>query len=225
MDFYGIQKTTLVDFPDTIACVLFTGRCNFKCGFCYNKDLVLNPKKLPKISEQEAIDFLIKKKKYLEGLVISGGEPTLHKELSSFIKKAKEIGYKIKLDTNGSNPEVLEKLFKEKLLDYVAMDIKSSEKNYEKACGVKIDFSNIKKSVSLIMNSGIDYEFRSTIMPEFYSKKDAELIANELIPNAKIYFLQQFFPVETLIDLSFSSKPRYSKEQALELKPILEKKN
>jgi pyruvate formate lyase activating enzyme len=223
MDFVGLQKTTLLDYPDKIACIFFTPGCNFKCGFCYNKELVLTPNKLPKISEKDAMDFLEKRKKYLEAIVITGGEPTLHwTELKEFIKKTKKLGYLIKLDSNGTNPEALKEAIEEKLIDYIAMDIKSSIENYSKAAGIKVNTENIQKSIKLIMNSGIDYEFRSTIIPEIYSNKDAEKIS-ELIKGAKKYFLQQFVPADTMIDLSFKEKQRYTFQQALELKKILEK--
>ncbi|MBN2127367.1 MAG: anaerobic ribonucleoside-triphosphate reductase activating protein [Candidatus Diapherotrites archaeon] len=223
MDFVGLQKTTLLDYPDKIACIFFTPGCNFRCGFCYNKQLVLTPNTLPKITEQEALEFLEKRKKYLEAIVITGGEPTLHwNELKKFVLKAKKLGYLIKLDSNGTNPEAIKEAIEEKLIDYIAMDIKSSLENYSKAVGTEVNTENIKKSIELIMNSGIDYEFRSTIIPEIYSNKDAIKIS-ELINGAKKYFLQQFVPAETMIDESFKEKKRYSFSEAVELKKILEK--
>jgi pyruvate formate lyase activating enzyme len=224
MNFKGIQKTTLIDYPGKVACILFTGGCNFNCPFCYNKDLVKNPEKLPTITQSQALEFLEKRKKYLEGLVITGGEPTLHQQLPEFIAKTKKIGYKIKLDTNGTNPKMIEKLIHEKLVDYFAMDIKTSFENYEKACGTKTDIEKIKKSVKIIMKSGIDYEFRSTIMPHYYTQKDAQKIAQDL-KGAKKYFLQAFNEMngQTLIEPKTANKKKYSKKEALELKKILEK--
>ncbi len=223
MDFVGLQKTTLIDYPDKIACIFFTPGCNFRCGFCYNKQLVLTPNELPRISEEESFAFLEKRKKYLEAIVITGGEPTLHwSELKKFIIKAREKGYLIKLDSNGTNPEALKEAIEEKIVDYIAMDVKSSLENYSKAAGVPVDTNKIKESIELIMNSGIDYEFRSTILPEIYSKEDAVKVS-ELIKGAKKYYLQKFVPADTMIDETFKEKETYSKEKALELKKILEK--
>src|SRR3989338_3543069 len=141
----GLQKTTLVDFPTYIASTIFISSCNFKCGFCYNVDLVNDQKKLPIISEEEILQFLEKRKNVLDGVCITGGEPTLYKNLKNFIKKIKEIGYKIKLDTNGTNPLLLKELIDEKLVDYVAMDIKSSKEKYNKAAGVPVDMKKVQE--------------------------------------------------------------------------------
>ncbi|MCL0057117.1 anaerobic ribonucleoside-triphosphate reductase activating protein [Dehalococcoidia bacterium] len=220
----GLQKLTLIDYPEKVACTVFLIGCNFRCPYCYNSELVLPKeiKKQPRISEAEFFNFLKERRGLLAGVVLSGGEPTIHKELPNFIKKIKKFGYLIKLDTNGSNPAMLKKLINEKLVDYVAMDIKApfglkseirnpkSETNskfqipkYQKAVGAKINFNKIKKSIEIIKNSGVDYEFRTTVIPTLHTKKDIIQIAKEISP-AKRYFLQNFRPEKTI-------EPKYEK--------------
>ena len=220
----GLQKLTLIDYPGRLAATVFLIGCNFRCPWCYSKELVLpkETKKQPRISEKDFFDFLKKRKGLLEGACITGGEPTIHKNLPNFIKKIKKLDYLVKLDTNGSNPAMLKKLIDEKLVDYVAMDIKApfrlkfeirnpkSETNskfqipkYQKAVGAKINFNKIKKSIEIIKNSGIDYEFRTTVIPALHTKKDIIQIAKEISP-AKRYFLQNFRPEKTI-------EPKYEK--------------
>jgi pyruvate formate lyase activating enzyme len=225
MIFKGIQKTTLIDFPDKVAAIFFTGGCNFRCPFCYNKELVLNPEKTKSLPEKDIFEFLDKRKKYLDGIVITGGEPTIHQGLPDFMKKAKKMGFEIKLDTNGTNPEMLKSALEKKLVDYVAMDIKSAleKERYEKATGTQIDIKQIKKSINTIMHGGISYEFRTTVVPDFVSLQDIEKIA-ESLKGAEKYFLQQFVPNENCIDAEMQKKHPYSKETLEEFKKILEKK-
>jgi len=218
----GLQKTTLIDFPDLVACTVFTPGCNFRCPFCYNSSLVLDDKSSPEIPEKEFFEFLKKREKVLDGVVVSGGEPTLQKDLPEFLEKIKKSGFKIKLDTNGSNPEMLKELFEKKLLNYVAMDVKAPLENYEKACGVKIDLKKIQESIELVKNSGVDYEFRSTVMPKLHSKEDFEKIG-ELVKGSKRFFLQQFAPMESALDKNFAKEKRFSREEMQEFKKILEK--
>jgi len=188
----GLQKTTLLDYPGEIACVVFLTGCNFRCPFCYSKELVEEDLDLLElVREEEFFSFLKKRKGQLGACVICGGEPTLNKDLLDFSKKIKELGFKVKLDTNGSNPEMIEKLIKEKVLDYIAMDIKAPFDKYEKATKVKVDISKIKKSIELIKNSGIDYEFRTTIVPTIHELKDIYEMVNQIAPAQK-YFLQIF---------------------------------
>lgn len=228
MVFYGLEKFSLIEWPGKISAVLFVGGCNFCCPFCYNRDLVLNYKKLPTISEKEILIFLEKRKKWLEGIMISGGEP-LKKErvnyLINFIKKVKKIGLGVGIETNGSNPEGLKKLIKNKLIDFVAMDIKapldfknqnSKIKNkYSELVGVKVDLKKIKKSIDLIKNSGIDYEFRTTVAP-LLTKEDILEIAKEL-KGAKSYALQVFRPVDTLINPKLAKMKFFSREELEEI--------
>jgi pyruvate formate lyase activating enzyme len=211
MFFYGWQKTSLIEWPNKISTVLFVGGCNFRCPFCYNRDLVLNYFKLPKISERKILDFLKSRKGLLDGVMITGGEPLAFidrskKDLFDFIKKVKKMGFEVGIETNGSNPEVLEELINEKLIDYVAMDVKAPLKfnsfkeisKYEELAGVKVDLEKIKRSIDLIKNSGLEYEFRTTVAP-LLSEDDILEIAKEL-KGVKKYVLQVFQPVETLIN-------------------------
>lgn len=197
LEIKGLQKTSLIDYPGKICCVIFFGGCDFRCPFCYNVDIVLNPDKLPTIPEEEFLEFLKKRKKWLDGACLGGGEPCIHQDLPEFIRKVKSLGFLVKLDTNGSKPEMLEKLLKEKLLEYIAMDIKAPLEKYDKAAGVKVDKKAIQKSIDLIIKSGIDHEMRSTVLPRLHSKEDIISMA-KLVRNAKRYFLQQFRPEVTL---------------------------
>lgn len=195
----GFQKLTLLDYPDYLACIIFTQGCNFNCPFCQNSPLIEYPNDLGIISEQEIIDYLEKRKNVLDGVVISGGEPTIQKNLKTFIKRIKELGLKVKLDTNGFNPKILEELLNEKLLDYVAMDIKNDLKNYGKTSGIiELKLDNILKSIDLIKNSKIDYEFRTTIMKEYHSVENIENILS-VIGDCK-YYIQNFKDSENVLD-------------------------
>lgn len=232
----GLQKLTLIDFPSKIACGVFLAGCNFRCPFCYNPYLVI-PTKIktqPKISEKNFFNFLKKRKNFLEAVVITGGEPTIQKDLSKFIKEIKKLGYLIKLDTNGYRPEILKRLIKENLIDYIAMDVKAPlnkkiqslknknqnnkrifNKDYEKMAISKIDLKKIKESIELIKNSEIEYEFRTTIIPIFHTKTDIIQIVKEISP-AKRYFLQNFNPKNTLNPKFQQIKP-YSDEYLLKI--------
>ncbi len=213
MQIGGLQKSTLIDYPGLVACTVFLIGCNFRCPWCYSSELVLPDKitKQPVISEEEFFSFLEKRKDLLEGVVICGGEPTINPSLPEFILKIKEMGFKVKLDTNGSNPEMIKELIEENLLDYIAMDIKAPlKKKYEKATGVKVDLEKIKKSIEIIKNSKIDYEFRTTVVPEIHTKKDFIEIAKDISP-AKKYFLQNF-RAEKNIDSSFQNKKPHSSD-------------
>lgn len=218
----GLQKTTLVDYPNKVACTIFLPKCNFRCAFCYNKDLVIDYEKLPTISEEEILDFLEKKKKWLDSVVFTGGEPLLHKELPLFIKKIKEMGFLIKVDTNGSNPKMLKELIDNKLVDYIAMDIKASLEKYDKVAGVKVNKEKIKQSIDILRNSDIDSELRLTCVPTLHSKEDIKKIGEWLKGNKKM-FIQQFQPKEKMINASLLNVKPFSKEELEEFKEILEK--
>ncbi|MBI2463823.1 anaerobic ribonucleoside-triphosphate reductase activating protein [Candidatus Peregrinibacteria bacterium] len=195
----GFQKLTLLDYPGHLAAIIFTAGCNMRCGHCYNAEFVLPEKikKIPLIKEKDVIDVLETRKKFLEGVVISGGEPTLQPDLEDFIKKLKNMKYKVKLDTNGLRPKILKKLFQNGLLDYIAMDLKSSFEKYAQIAGVSIDTSALQESIKIIMNSGVDYEFRTTVIPKYHDEAELEKML-ELISGAKSYALQQFIPKNTL---------------------------
>ena len=161
----GLQKISLLDYPDTICAIIWTVGCNFRCPFCYNRDIVLEKCKI--IDQQEIFTFLIKRRKILEGVSITGGEPLLQKEISDFIGKIKEIGFKVKIDTNGAFPDKLENLIKKNLIDYIAMDVKAPKYKYNNLTGVETDISLIERSIDIIKSYDVDYEFRTTIVPGF----------------------------------------------------------
>ena len=222
MELGGIQKVTLIDYPGKIACTIFTLGCNFRCHFCYSSELVL-PQKIknqPRVSEADFFAFLEQKKGLLDGVVICGGEPTIHKDLPEFAKKIKETGFLVKLDTNGSNPEMLKKLIKQKLVDYVAMDVKAPKEKYLKVIGAKIDVVNIEKSIKVLKESKIDYEFRTTIAPGLLKKEDIIKISKWIGPGGK-YFLQSFRPEKTL-NSDFEKIRPYDDNYLLEIKKAVE---
>ena len=186
----GFQKLTLSDYPGNTACIIFTKGCNFNCSYCQNSSLIkINDKDL--ITEDDIFKYLESRKKLLDGVVISGGEPTNQKNLKELIIKIKNMGFKVKLDTNGSNPNLLEELIKEKLLDYVAMDIKNIFSKYEEVINAKVKIDNIKKSIEILKNSEIDHEFRTTIIKNYHDIPKILKICKYLGKKEKIY-LQNF---------------------------------
>jgi pyruvate formate lyase activating enzyme len=187
MKIAGYVKTSFVDYPARVSCAVFLGGCNFDCWYCHNRPYI---RSAGDIDSDEVLEFLKKRKGWLQGVVISGGEPTLNKELPGFIKQIKDLGYPVKLDTNGSRPEVLKSLIDRSLIDYVAMDYKAPLEKYAQVAGVPVDILAIKKSVGIIMNSGIDYEFRTTFAPTL-TREDIIQIVQE-IKGAKRYSLQQY---------------------------------
>ncbi len=190
MLFGGIQKLTLLDFPGNVACILFTPGCNFRCPFCHNSSLVKSSQ--PQSTEEEILSFLKKRQGILEGVCITGGEPLIHPDLPEFIKKVKELGYKVKLDTNGSFPLRLKALTDDNLLDYVAMDVKNSFHKYPLTTGVdNINIQDIEESIAILLNSTIPYEFRTTVTNELHTAEDIKSIT-ALIKGADKYFIQNF---------------------------------
>lgn len=190
----GFQKLTLIDYPGKVATTVFTVGCSFRCPFCHNPELVLSRNLQPvthNLIEKEFFDFLKKRKGKLEGVCITGGEPTIQPDLVDFIKKIKKLGYLVKLDSNGSRPDVLRQIINSKIIDFIAMDIKDSPKKYKKTSGERADFERIKISVEMIMNSKIPYEFRTTVVPGIHSEKDFNEIAS-WIKGAKSYYLQVY---------------------------------
>ena len=190
MSLVGLDKMSLLDYEDKISCVLFYKACNFRCPFCHNGLTVLEAE--DEILFDAALDYLNSRKGLLDAVVFTGGEPTLEPNLKNHIKRVKELGFLIKLDTNGTNPDALQDLLNEHLLDYIAMDIKNSENKYPLTTGVKkVDMEKIKKSISIIMNSGVDYEFRTTLVDEFHKLEDMDGLG-QLINGAPILYLQKF---------------------------------
>ena len=191
----GLQKNSLIDFPGKLCCVVFTAGCNFHCPYCHNPELVKNPS--GQYSESEIFDFLNQRKDWIDGVVISGGEPTLQKDLFSFCRKIKTMGFPVKLDTNGSHPEVIQQLMSDDLLDYIAMDIKTDPRRYEPVVAKKCDPELILESIRLIMNSHLPYEFKTTCVKPLIDEAIIDLIT-ELIRNARRYALQRLHGEEML---------------------------
>ena len=217
----GFSKLTLIDFPGgVIACEIFTQGCNMKCPFCQNSSLIDNNGNY-NYTEEEIIDYLERRKKIIDGVVITGGEPTLQKDLIKFITDIKKVGYKVKLDTNGLRPNVLKELLDKNLLDYVAMDIKNSFEKYDITCGVKnILIENIKRSIEILKHSNIDHEFRTTLIKEYHTKEDILKIL-DVIGNSK-YYLQNFELSNDVIDKSLHGFNDY---ELIEMERLLESRN
>ncbi|MCR0327568.1 anaerobic ribonucleoside-triphosphate reductase activating protein [[Clostridium] innocuum] len=189
---FGIQKLTLLDYPQKMASTIFTGGCNFRCPFCQNSDLVFLPENMPELQEEDVLRFLEKRKGILDGVCISGGEPLLNPELAGFLRKIKALGYAVKLDTNGSSPEKLKQLVEEGLLDYVAMDIKNSVRKYAETAGIRnLDLQGIQDSITYLKEGHIPYEFRTTIVKEFHSAQDIRDMTDWL-EGAAAWYLQNF---------------------------------
>jgi len=200
----GLQKLTLLDYPGHTACTVFLSGCNFRCPFCHNYELATG-KSNANISEDELFEFLKTRSAVLDGVAITGGEPCINKELIPFIERVRSLGFMVKLDTNGAYPFVLEILLSRHLVDYVAMDIKNSEKKYAATCGLSfIDFAQIRKSIDFIIRSDIPYEFRTTVVDELHDTSDFTSIG-ELIHGAKSYYLQSFVDRESVPFSGFHS--------------------
>ncbi|MEG0528010.1 MAG: anaerobic ribonucleoside-triphosphate reductase activating protein [Longicatena sp.] len=196
---FGLQKLTLLDYPGKMASTIFTGGCNFRCPFCQNSDLVFLPENTAEIAQEDILSFLKKRIGILEGICISGGEPLLSSGLEPFMRKVKALGYKIKLDTNGSNPSALQHLVDEGLVDFVAMDIKNSPKRYAETIGLTtFDITPIQQSIQYLLSNAVDYEFRTTIVKEFHSIEDMKEIVKWL-QGADAYYLQNFVDSDHVI--------------------------
>lgn len=203
MKLCGLQKTTLLDFPGHVAATIFTGGCNFRCPFCHNSDL-LDTHVPASLSEDEVLAFLSRRTGILEGVAITGGEPTLQPDLDSFITQIRAFGYKIKLDTNGCRPDVLKKLCGDGLIDYVAMDIKTCKERYPAVAGIpSVDMNRIEESVDFLKSGVVPYEFRTTVVKELHSAGDFEKIG-PWIEGCESYFLQNFVASEHVLCSGFS---------------------
>jgi len=205
----GFQKTSLLDYPKHISAIVWTVGCNFSCPFCYNTELVKGTCEL--FSEEEIFDYLKKRKNMLEALVISGGEPFLQKDLKEFCKKVKDLGYKIKIDTNGTFPDKLKEIIDEKLVDYISMDVKAPFSKYDKLSGVSADIDKIKKSIQILKNSKVDYEFKTTVVPDLLDKEDI-ISVSKMIKDSKKYYIQQFKNDTDVISKELESLKPYSNE-------------
>ena len=227
MKILGLQKLTLLDFPDHMAAIVFLGGCNFRCPFCQNSSLVLTPTALPAISQEDFSAFLRKRSGILEGICVTGGEPTLHPNLPDFLASIKEAGYLVKLDTNGTNPEMLEELLQQGLVDYVAMDIKAGRTNYARVCGLTDRaraaclIEKVSQSAELLKNSFTEFEFRTTAVKGLHTMADFEDIASWLSGSEK-YYLQSFRDCPEILqqDHCFTS---FSQPELLEFLACLQK--
>ena len=219
----GFQTTTLLDYPGKVACTIFTAACNMRCPFCQNSDLITGSFET-RYSEEEVLAYLSKRKGLLDGVCITGGEPTLQKDLAEFICKIKDLGLLVKLDSNGLNPDIIKMLYSGNLIDMVAMDIKSGLSTYGAACGIKdIDIGKIKESIDFLITSGIDYEFRTTLVKGIHRLEDMEEITS-LIKGAKAYFLQSYKESDKILGLVDGNKEAstYSSFSRNELEEFLD---
>lgn len=220
MTISGMQKLTLLDYPGNTACLIFTQGCNFRCPFCHNKSLLNDFSENEIIEEQEVFNYLEKRKGLIDGVCISGGEPLLQKDIVKFITKIKTMGYKIKLDTNGSSPSKLKNLIDSKLVDYVAMDIKNDFLNYDKTSGIeRINVENIKRSIHILEESNIEYEFRTTVVKEFHNLIQLEKICEYLGPNVR-YYIQNYKECDTVLQeglTGFASEELLSIQEKLKM--------
>ena len=218
MSLVGLDKMSLLDYEDKISCVLFYKACNFRCPFCHNGLTVLEAE--DEFLFEAVLEYLKSRIGLLDAVVFTGGEPTLEPHLKEHIQKVKELGFLIKLDTNGTNPELLKELVNEHLIDYVAMDIKNSEAKYPLTCGVNhVDINKIKQSIEFLMNSGVDYEFRTTLVNEFHSLNDMDGLG-QLIKGSKVLYLQKFVERESCIQKGLHE---VSEDLANQFKDILVK--
>lgn len=215
----GYEKLSMVDYDEKIACTVFCGGCNFCCPFCHNAPLVVGNVSAQTLDEREVFDYLQKRRGLVDAVCVSGGEPTLQKDLASFMRRAKALGYLVKLDTNGTRPEVIESLIGEGLVDYIAMDIKNSLEKYPLTVGLEgVDTEAIEKSIELIRHSGVEHEFRTTLVKELHTGQDLEKIA-EAISGAQRYFMQKYNDNDGCIAHGFTA---FDKAEAESFRSIFE---
>ena len=221
MNIGGFQKTTLLDYPKEVSAIIWTVGCNFRCPFCYNTDLVNGTIDL--IPESEVIAYLQKRKNLLTGLVISGGEPFLQKDIAVFCQTVKNLGYRIKIDTNGTFPDEMKDLLDKRLVDYIAMDVKAPKDKYETLSGHNVDLKQIQRSIDIIRGSHVDYEFKTTFVPGLLDKEDIVQIGRWL-KGSKKYYLQQFKSDTPTLSADLQDTGSYPKEELLavieEVKPF-----
>ena len=221
MSIHGINKLTLLDFPGKVAATVFLGGCNFRCPFCQNGDLVLRPDSQPIVEKEEVLRFLKKRQGILEGVCITGGEPTLYAGLEDLIVSIRELGYAVKLDTNGYRPDLLDGLIKKGLLDMVAMDIKSSPDTYGMVAGrPNLDIKPVMESVRILMEGTLPYEFRTTVVRELHTKETFETIA-DWIGGCQAYYLQNYKDSDAVICAGYHG---YEREELEAFRNILLKK-
>lgn len=214
------MKTSLIDYPGKLSAIIFTTGCNFRCPYCHNPELVLPEKFLPAIPEQEILSFLRQRRKYLDAVTVTGGEPCIQHDLQEFLGRLKEMGYLVKLDTNGSIPDMLKDIIEARIVDYIAMDVKAPAGKYKYIAGIETDIEKIKKSISLILNCGQAYEFKTTVVKGLLQKDDFEEIGS-LVKGARLLFLQKFKGAKT-VDLSYLTAETFSDEEFKIIKRIME---
>lgn len=219
----GLQRSSLIDYPQSVSCVVFTIGCNMACGYCHNPELSkpVQPIKTG-FTEEMFFEFLEDRKGKLEAVVITGGEPTIHDDLPDFIKKIKDMGFKVKLDTQGTRPEMVKKLLDNKLVDYIAMDIKAPYERYQEVSVSLVDPKTIEESIKLIMDKAQNYEFRTTTVRNQLDAKDFEKIG-KMIEGAPLYAIQKFVVLGKTLDPTFMKREPYSDEEMKEFKKIMEK--
>ena len=210
MTFGGLEKFTLIDYPGKIACVAYTIGCNFRCPYCHNPELVDETVQM-RITEKELFDFLGERTHMLEGVVITGGEPTMHEDLPAVMERIKSLGYLVKLDTNGTNPVMLHQVVEAGIVDYVAMDIKSPLRKYSATVARPVDIEAIQSSIDFLLSSPVEYEFRTTVIKGMQLPEDIEEIGKE-IKGARRYFLQKFIPTK-ILNPQFIKKTTYSDKE------------
>jgi pyruvate formate lyase activating enzyme len=218
----GVQKISLIDYPGRISAIVFTQGCNFRCSYCHNPELVDPAQYGPILSEEEVISFLEKRRGKLDAVTVTGGEPTLQPDLDQFLQVIKGMGYLTKIDTNGSNPDVLERLIRGRLVDYLAMDVKGPLQKYERIANVKVKTAKIRKSIELITASGVEHEFRTTVVRSQLDNED--LIATSELLKKGLYVLQSFVPAKSL-DHEFLTEISYSLEEFADIQKNLESKH
>jgi len=215
---HGFNKLTLLDYPGRLACTIFLGHCNFRCPFCHNAGLVLDPENEPVIPIEEILGTLKKRKGILDGVCITGGEPTVHKKLPEFIQQIKKMDYSVKLDTNGTNPQMVQDMVKAGLVDYVAMDIKNAPDKYGETAGIaRVDLEAVNETVEFLKSGKVDYEFRTTVTRELHKKEDF-LKIRKWLSGSRRYFLQAYKESEQVIHPVYSS---YSREQLENFRQLL----
>ncbi len=207
----GFQRISLIDYPGKLSAVVFTRGCNFRCPFCHNSELVLPDRFSPLIPEDEIFSFLNKRTKHLDGVVITGGEPAMQADLGSFIENVKALGFLVKLDTNGSYPNVIKELLDKKLLDFVAMDIKSTFEKYSEAAGTDVNTDLVKQSIEIIKGAGVEHMFRTTLVKDLIEFDDAKTIKAYLKDSP--YILQYFHPSEKIINPDLVEKSHYTQTE------------
>ncbi len=217
----GYEKSSLVEWPGKIVAIIFTPGCNFKCPYCHNSHIVMHPEEYDDVDFYKILEDLKLRRKWIDAIEITGGEPTIFPKLIPMLKLLKKEGFLVKLDSNGSNPKILEKILKLKLADYVAMDIKNCKEKYSETMGASINLAKIESSINIIKTLAPEYEFRTTILPKHHTKKDIEKIAKWL-KGSKRYFLQRFKPGSCL-NPKYDNEKTFSEEEAKELAEIAKK--